>query len=57
LTFALQSAARAGKPSANENATVGTVQPDFRTLFLHSQIDSLDTESRRHTVVNPKAVA
>jgi hypothetical protein len=37
LTFALQSAARAGKPSAIETATVGTmIQPDFRTLFLRS---------------------
>jgi hypothetical protein len=34
LTFGLQSAARAGEPSAIENAIAATIPPDFHTSFL-----------------------
>jgi hypothetical protein len=37
LTFALQSAARTGEPSAIENAMIGNVPPDFHTSFLHGE--------------------
>jgi hypothetical protein len=37
LTFALQSAARAGEPSAIENAMIANIPPDFHTSFLHGE--------------------